>query len=429
MVEQFQGDKEKLDFLKRDEVRTMEKDIAKLRRKEVEQERKRIADIKIEQVKKGEEERLAKIKAEQEKKEEERKRLADIKAEQDRKDEEKRLKEGKRLAKIKAEQEKKEEEKRFKEQERLIKVKVEQDRKDEERRLKEEKQLAKVKVEETEEEKKTQLKEEERLAKIKIEQVKEEEKHQLPTIDRAQISITPEAKTPQISASRSLSQEQKTIIRVIIGFILIFFLINAGLFLYWWYFIKQGVQLESTDQNLVITQPVTLEPTPPSETTIQPFEIIDRLLSFGFEVSDTPRFIDTIIIHSVYAPLSDNPLDVDIIIDLFKSYGVASHYLISQEGTMYRIIKDENIAYHAGASKMPDGRTNISLFSIGIELIHLDTTSPTDAQYRTLAQLVKELSIEYTIPSENILGHQEISPTRKTDPWNFDWDFFRSLLE
>ena len=77
---------------------------------------------------------------------------------------------------------------------------------------------------------------------------------------------------------------------------------------------------------------------------------------------------------------------------------------------------------------MPDGRTNISLFSLGIELLHLDTESPTNAQYQALAQLVRELSIEYAIPSENILGHQEISPTRKTDPWNFDLDFFRSLL-
>ena len=198
------------------------------------------------------------------------------------------------------------------------------------------------------------------------------------------------------------------------------------LFLYW-YFTRDEAPQEETS---LVTQPIPpAEQQPVAPEPTPPLEIINRLLSFGYEVPNDPRSIDIIIIHSVFTPSGDDPLDVDGMIDWFKSYGLASHYLISQEGTIYRLVKDENIAYHAGASRMSDGRTNISLFSIGIELIHLDTTPPTNDQYQALAQLVTELSAEYVIPSENILGHQEISPTRKTDPWNFDWDFFHSLLE
>ena len=256
-------------------------------------------------------------------------------------------------------------------------------------------------------------------------------------MDKAQISLVPEAKTPEISAPRPLSHRQKVITRVIIGFILIFLLVNAGLFLFW-YFTREEISRGSPEQTAPVTQPpppvqqqlVAPESTPPPEVTIPPLEIVERPLAFGFEIPDIPRSIDTIIIHSAHAPLSeDAPLNIDSMIDEFKSFGVSPHYLISQEGIVYRLVKDKDIAYHAGASSMLDGRTNVSLFSIGIDLIYLNTASPTDAQYQALAQLVTELNSEYAIPSKNILGHQDVSPTRKTDPWNFDWDFFNSLLE
>lgn len=78
---------------------------------------------------------------------------------------------------------------------------------------------------------------------------------------------------------------------------------------------------------------------------------------------------------------------------------------------------------------MPDGRTNINDFSIGIELINTKTGSPNEIQYQSLVQLVKYLQQKYIVPLINILGHNQIAPERKTDPWNFDWQKFNEMLK
>lgn len=155
--------------------------------------------------------------------------------------------------------------------------------------------------------------------------------------------------------------------------------------------------------------------------------ITEKLLSWGYEIPSSNRSIDTIIIHSSYDALGDNPYSVDGVIYEYKTYGVSPHYLIDRNGTVFRLVSEENIAYHAGGGKMPDGRSNINDFSIGIEIINTKTVSPTEAQYSSLVELVKSLKLKYGI--KNILGHNEISPERKTDPWNFDWQKFNEMLK
>lgn len=157
--------------------------------------------------------------------------------------------------------------------------------------------------------------------------------------------------------------------------------------------------------------------------------IIDRILEWGHKAPSTPRLIDTIIIHSSYDALGENPYSVDGVIYEYKLYKVAPHYLIDRRGVIYRLVEDENIAYHAGKGKMPDGRTNINDFSIGIELINTKTGSPNEIQYQSLVQLVKYLQQKYIVPLINILGHNQIAPERKTDPWNFDWQKFNEMLK
>jgi len=155
--------------------------------------------------------------------------------------------------------------------------------------------------------------------------------------------------------------------------------------------------------------------------------IIEKLLNWGHEIPSSNRSIDTIIIHSSYNALSTNPFSVDGVIYEYKIYGVSPHYLIDREGTIFRLVKEENIAYHAGGGKMPDGRTNINNFSIGIEIINTKTVGPNEVQYSSLVRLVKSLKSKYEI--KNILGHNEVSPERKTDPWNFDWQKFNVMLK
>ena len=146
--------------------------------------------------------------------------------------------------------------------------------------------------------------------------------------------------------------------------------------------------------------------------------IINRLVSWGFQAS-SGRKIDTIIVHSSYDAIGDNPYDVSGVIAEYKSYGVSPHYLIDRKGVVYRLVADQNIAYHAGESQMPDGRTGVNAFSLGIEMLTTKKDKLTEAQYSALNQLIVYLKGKY--PISNILGHSQIAPGRKDDPWNFDW--------
>lgn len=182
----------------------------------------------------------------------------------------------------------------------------------------------------------------------------------------------------------------------------------------------QIISEEKLEQKALFPEPQELTP---------PLQIINKLLNWGWEMSLKPRLIDTIVIHSSYDALGKDPYSLEGVIKEYELYGVAAHYLIDRQGKIYRLIEDKNIAYHAGKSRTPDGRNNVNDFSIGIELIYQKEESPNEIQYLQLANLIKYLQKEYPIPSKNIFGHSEIAPGRKTDPWNFNWQKFRDLID
>jgi hypothetical protein len=146
-------------------------------------------------------------------------------------------------------------------------------------------------------------------------------------------------------------------------------------------------------------------------------KITTRLVNWGFEAVNE-RKIDTIIIHTSYN-ISGDPYDVEKVIREYKDYGVSPHYLIDRKGNTFLLVKENNVAYHAGVSQVPDGRTDVNRFSIGIELLNTKTDKPTSEQYIILNQLVDLIKNKYKI--KYILGHNQIAPERKDDPWNFDW--------
>ncbi len=148
------------------------------------------------------------------------------------------------------------------------------------------------------------------------------------------------------------------------------------------------------------------------------FSIENRLVSWGFSKS-SGRKIDTVVIHSTYNATGGDPFSVSKIIDIYKSYGVSPHYLVARDGTVYRMVEEKNIAYHAGDSEMPDGRKNVNAFSIGIEVIGKDDGGPSDAQYDALKKLLADIETRQTI--KHFLGHSDIAPGRKSDPWGFNW--------
>lgn len=148
-------------------------------------------------------------------------------------------------------------------------------------------------------------------------------------------------------------------------------------------------------------------------------KIVDRLMKTGFKVS-SGRKIDTIIVHTSYNAIGSDPYDIRDIIKQYEQYEVSAHYLIGRDGTIYRLVKDKDIAWHAGVSKMPDGRTNINDFSIGIEVVNTKEGKFSKEEYEALNSLIKDLKEKYGI--KYVLGHDDIAPTRKTDPWGIEWD-------
>ena len=108
----------------------------------------------------------------------------------------------------------------------------------------------------------------------------------------------------------------------------------------------------------------------------------------GFSVPDKTRVIDTIVLHSSYNP-NGEAYSVAELVKIYESYGVSAHYLIDRSGTIYRLVEEKNIAYHAGVSKMPDGRKDVNDFSIGIEMLNTEETTFTKAQYQAVNELVE----------------------------------------
>jgi N-acetyl-anhydromuramyl-L-alanine amidase AmpD len=146
-----------------------------------------------------------------------------------------------------------------------------------------------------------------------------------------------------------------------------------------------------------------------------------QLINYGakFNLTGFPREISTLIIHSMYNPEVADSFSSAACLSLLKRYNVSAHFIIERQGQVIQLLPLSAISYHAGKGQMPDGRTGINQFSIGIELINSMYTEPTEIQYQSLFRLTEWLRAHY--PIRSILRHSDIAPKRKTDPWNFDW--------
>jgi len=150
------------------------------------------------------------------------------------------------------------------------------------------------------------------------------------------------------------------------------------------------------------------------------------------------RRVDTIVMHyisgiNVNRSRWDDPA---LAMKILSQYHVSAHYLVARDGTVYRLVDEKNVAWHAGGSIMPspDNRKNVNRFSIGIEIIATDKSGFTEAQYASLTKLVGGIKSRY--PISHIVGHDEIAGHRATgmglrkdlkeDPGPlFDWSRFR----
>jgi N-acetylmuramoyl-L-alanine amidase len=100
---------------------------------------------------------------------------------------------------------------------------------------------------------------------------------------------------------------------------------------------------------------------------------------------------------------------------------VSSHYVICEDGTVHHMLNDLLRAHHAGVSKWGNA-TDLNSSSIGIELDNNGFEYFSEAQMKSLMELLARLRKAFNIPTANIIGHGDIAPTRKNDPnWRFPW--------
>jgi len=106
-------------------------------------------------------------------------------------------------------------------------------------------------------------------------------------------------------------------------------------------------------------------------------------------------------------------------------FNVSCHYLINRKGKTIQMVKDKNIAWHAGKSKWKNYK-NLNKNSIGIELVNrghkIKYENFTKIQIKKLIQLCLILKKKYKIKKNCILGHSDVAPLRKIDPGEkFPW--------
>ena len=141
----------------------------------------------------------------------------------------------------------------------------------------------------------------------------------------------------------------------------------------------------------------------------------------------------------------ENPYQLERLRQIFLEGGVSTHYLIGRDGTIYRLIPDDRVAWHAGKGTWKEEAytDRMNAYSIGIEMMAVGSQDDlsdilteeeyarireedvgfTEEQYAALNRLLPYLRARYGIPADrdHILGHEEYSP-RKTDPGElFDW--------
>ena len=112
-----------------------------------------------------------------------------------------------------------------------------------------------------------------------------------------------------------------------------------------------------------------------------------------------------------------------------KENKVSSHYLISQNGSVYNLVKDKFRAWHAGEAFW-QGNTDINSISVGIELDYDPNGKNNKFTFKmisSLKKLILNLQKKYKINKNSVLAHSDIAPFRKKDPGkNFPWKLLSS---
>ncbi len=104
---------------------------------------------------------------------------------------------------------------------------------------------------------------------------------------------------------------------------------------------------------------------------------------------------------------------------------VSAHYVVEEDGRIFRLVPEERRAWHAGVSFWR-GRRNVNGDSIGIEIVNpghaFGYRAFPEAQVAAVLALTADIRARWDIEDRDIVGHSDIAPTRKEDPGElFPW--------
>lgn len=104
---------------------------------------------------------------------------------------------------------------------------------------------------------------------------------------------------------------------------------------------------------------------------------------------------------------------------------VSSHYLVEEDGRIFRLVPEERRAWHAGVSFWK-GQAGLNAASIGIEIVNpghdIGYRAFPDAQIDAVIALLTDIRERWDIPDTRIIGHSDVAPDRKVDPGElFPW--------
>ena len=131
--------------------------------------------------------------------------------------------------------------------------------------------------------------------------------------------------------------------------------------------------------------------------------------------------IDILLLH--YTGMKSAQESLDRLCD--PEAKVSAHYLVDEDGTIYRLVAESRRAWHAGVSHWA-GETDINSRSIGIEIQNpgheWGYRAFPEPQMAAVIALSRDILARHPIPSRRVLGHSDVAPARKQDPGElFDW--------
>ncbi|WP_343347168.1 N-acetylmuramoyl-L-alanine amidase [Sphingomicrobium sp. XHP0239] len=131
--------------------------------------------------------------------------------------------------------------------------------------------------------------------------------------------------------------------------------------------------------------------------------------------------VSMIVLHYTGMPTAEAALDKMC----SANGGVSAHYCITEDGTIYQLVDEEERAWHAGVSYWR-GISDVNSASVGIEIVNpgheFGYPDFPDEQIAALIPLLSDIKNRHGVSRGNVVGHSDVAPTRKVDPGEkFPW--------